>query len=73
MLHAEVKRIVKTAHSQNVKVSIAVGGWGWDEQFEQMAASAKSRTVFVQNLKAFVEEYQLDGVDMDWEYPDQGQ
>lgn len=69
----KLKKIVELAHDQNVKVSIAVGGWGWDEQFEQMAASAESRTVFVQNLKAFVEEYQLDGVDMDWEYPDPGQ
>lgn len=69
----KLKKIVELAHSQNVKVSIAVGGWGWDEQFEQMAASAESRTAFVQNLKAFVDEYQLDGVDMDWEYPDPGQ
>lgn len=69
----KLKKIVELAHSQNVKVSIAVGGWGWDEQFEQLAASAESRTAFVQNLKAFVEEYQLDGVDMDWEYPDPGQ
>ncbi|NWF65378.1 MAG: glycoside hydrolase family 18 protein [Chloroflexi bacterium] len=59
-----------TPHSQNVKVSIAVGG---GEQFEQMAALAESRSVFVQNLKTFVEAYHLDGVDMDWEYPDPGQ
>ena len=69
----KLKKIVEMAHTQNVKVSIAVGGWGWDEQFEQMAASAESRTAFVQNLKNFVDEYQLDGVDMDWEYPDPGQ
>lgn len=69
----KLKKIVETARSQNVKVSIAVGGWGWDEQFEQMAASAESRSVFVKNLKSFVDEYQLDGVDMDWEYPDPGQ
>ena len=69
----KLKKIVDMAHTQNVKVSIAVGGWGWDEQFEQMAASAEFRTAFVQNIKTFVEEYQLDGVDMDWEYPDPGQ
>ena len=69
----KLKKIVDMAHSQNVKVSIAVGGWGWDEQFEQLTASSEARTAFVQNLKAFVDEYQLDGVDMDWEYPDPGQ
>ena len=50
-----------------------MGGWGWDAQFEELAASPESRSAFVQNLKAFVDEYRLDGVDMDWEYPDQGQ
>jgi len=54
-------------------VSISVGGWGWDAQFEEMAADPESRSAFVQNLKAFVDEYQLDGTDIDWEYPDAGQ
>jgi GH18 family chitinase len=55
-----------------VKVLISVGGWGWDEQFETMAANPESRTAFVQNLKAFVDQFQLDGADIDWEYPDPG-
>ncbi|HUF00515.1 MAG TPA: glycosyl hydrolase family 18 protein [Anaerolineales bacterium] len=69
----KLKQIVKTAHEHGVRVSIAVGGWGWDAQFEELAADPESRSAFVQNLKAFVDEYQLDGVDMDWEYPDPGQ
>ena len=28
-----------------------------------------SRAAFVKNLKAFVDEYDLDGSDIDWEYP----
>jgi GH18 family chitinase len=54
-------------------VSVSVGGWGWDAQFEELAASPESRAAFVRNLKAFADEYQLDGIDMDWEYPDPGQ
>ena len=69
----KLKQIVKDAHEHNVKVCISVGGWGWDSQFEELAANPETRSVFVQNLKAFVDEYELDGVDMDWEYPDQGQ
>jgi chitinase len=38
-----------------------------------MAASPELRSAFVQNLKAFVDEYQLDGADIDWEYPDPGE
>ena len=69
----KLKQIVQVGHQHNVKVSISVGGWGWDAQFEELAADPATRTTFVQNLKAFVDEYGLDGVDMDWEYPDQGQ
>ncbi|HET9906031.1 MAG TPA: glycosyl hydrolase family 18 protein [Anaerolineales bacterium] len=69
----KLKQIVETAHEHDVRVNIAVGGWGWDAQFEELAASSETRSAFVQNLTAFVDEYQLDGVDIDWEYPDAGQ
>lgn len=69
----KLKQIVTAAREHNVRVCISVGGWGWDAQFEEMAAKPESRTAFVQNLKAFVGEYQLDGADIDWEYPDPGQ
>lgn len=65
----KLKEISARAHQNGVKVLISVGGWGWDAQFEQLASSAETRRVFVDGLRAFVEEYQLDGVDMDWEYP----
>jgi len=68
----KLKQIVKDAHEQNVRVSISVGGWGWDAQFEELATNPETRSAFVQNLTAFVDEYGLDGVDMDWEYPDPG-
>jgi GH18 family chitinase len=69
---SKLKQIIQAAHGHNVKVCISVGGWGWDAQFEELAAKAESRTAFVQNLNAFVDEYQLDGADIDWEYPDPG-
>jgi GH18 family chitinase len=69
----KLKQIVRDAHEHNVRVCISVGGWGWDAQFEELAADPETRSLFVQNLKAFVDEYGLDGADMDWEYPDQGQ
>jgi GH18 family chitinase len=69
----KVDEIVRRAHEQNVKVLISVGGWGWDVQFESMAAKPEGRAAFVQNLLNVVNEYQLDGADIDWEYPDPGQ
>ncbi|RKH49364.1 chitinase [Corallococcus sp. AB049A] len=71
---ARLRSLVTQAHAQGVKVLIAVGGWndGNDSGFEQMAANATSRTAFVNNVVNFVNAAGLDGVDIDWEYPDPG-
>jgi chitinase len=68
----KIDEIVSLAHTKDVKVLISVGGWGWDTQFEALAADSASRTLFIQNLLEIVDRYQFDGVDMDWEYPDPG-
>ena len=71
---AKLSQLVSLAHANNVRVSIAVGGWndGNDSCFEALAANASSRTTFVNSLVSFVNQYGLDGVDIDWEYPDPG-
>ncbi|WP_375760875.1 RICIN domain-containing protein [Corallococcus exercitus] len=71
---ARLRSLVTLAHAQGVKVLIAVGGWndGNDSGFEQMAANASARTAFVNNVVNFVNAAGLDGVDIDWEYPDPG-
>jgi GH18 family chitinase len=68
----KVEEIVRLAHGSGVKVLMSVGGWGWDAQFETVAADSTLRSEFVRNLMAVVTQYNLDGVDMDWEYPDAG-
>jgi GH18 family chitinase len=67
----ELMQLVTLAHGQAVKVGIAVGGWndGDDSAFVALAADAEKRARFVKAMVDFVERYQLDGVDMDWEYP----
>ncbi|MEO3925507.1 glycosyl hydrolase family 18 protein [Micromonosporaceae bacterium B7E4] len=71
---SKLSSLVSRAHSSNVKVSIAIGGWnnGDDSAFEALASNASSRTTFVNSVISFVTQYNLDGVDMDWEYPDPG-
>jgi len=70
---AKLSNIVHTAHSRKVAVNISVGGWGLDPEFEAMAAHSATRSAFVSNAVAFVREFNLDGLDLDWEYPDPGQ
>ncbi|GAA1600534.1 hypothetical protein GCM10009679_00220 [Saccharothrix algeriensis] len=71
---SKLSSLVSLAHAANTKVSIAVGGWndGNDSAFEALAGNATARTAFVNNLVNLVNQYNLDGVDMDWEYPDPG-
>jgi chitinase len=67
--------IVRGAHAHGVKVSIAVGGWngGDDRALETLAADPTARTTFVSEVADFITRHQLDGIDMDWEYPDPGE
>jgi GH18 family chitinase len=70
----KLSSLVTKAHANGVKVSISVGGWndGNDSGFEGLAASSGSRTTFINALINLVNQYNLDGVDIDWEYPDNG-
>ncbi len=68
----KLQKLAETAHQHNVMVLISVGGWGWDAQFEELAADPQKRAVFVEQLVKFVDENGLDGADIDWEYPDPG-
>jgi len=72
------KALVERCHQKGVKVCIAVGGWSYqsvplDATFEQLAASEESRTRLVKELTQFVNANNLDGVEIDWEYPDPGE
>jgi chitinase len=71
---SRLSSLVSSAHANGVKVSIAVGGWndGDDTAFEAMAANSGSRTTFINNIVGVVNQYGLDGVDIDWEYPNDG-
>ena len=72
---SKLQSIVSLAHANGVKVGIAVGGWSDlnNADFQSMAANASYRTAFVNNLLSLCQTYQLDGVDLDWEYPIDGQ
>ena len=69
----KLKDLVAEAHKHGVKVLISIGGWGYDEQFEALAADPESRAAFVQKAGQFAQDYALDGIDIDWEYPDEGE
>jgi GH18 family chitinase len=67
-----LRKVVAQAKKHDVKVLIAVGGWGWDKEFETLAADPAIRTKLAKRVAEFCATFQLDGVDIDWEYPNAG-
>jgi GH18 family chitinase len=74
---AYLQSIVANAHANGVKVFIAIGGWSdngavLDPIFESIGGDPGSRANFINDALYIVNTYNLDGVDIDWEYPDAG-
>ena len=60
---AELKK-----QAPELKILLSIGGWG-SGRFSEMAANEKFRKAFARDCKRVVKEYDLDGIDIDWEYP----
>jgi chitinase len=54
---------------RHLKILISVGGWTWSNNFSDAALTAESRRRFTGSAIAFVRRHDIDGVDIDWEYP----
>ncbi|GHT74947.1 hypothetical protein AGMMS50262_08950 [Bacteroidia bacterium] len=51
-----------------LKILLSVGGWE-SGRFSEMAATENNRKSFAADCKRIVDEFGLDGIDLDWEYP----
>ena len=73
---ARLKELVEKSHKNGVKVVISVGGIMSGKErvvtnFEALTAKDESLKAFVNNMALFIEEYQLDGIEIDWEFPNE--
>ncbi|KXN74015.1 glycoside hydrolase family 18 protein, partial [Conidiobolus coronatus NRRL 28638] len=64
-----LKELVAKSKPTGTKILISIGGWTGSGYFSPMVANAANRATFIKNTVDFVNEYKLDGVDFDWEYP----
>lgn len=61
--------LVKLASEAGTKVLISCGGWTGGLNFSSMVASPASRQALIKWNIDYISTYNLAGVDIDWEYP----
>lgn len=52
----------------HLKVLLSVGGWE-SGRFSEMATNEQYRLSFANDCRRAIEQFHLDGIDIDWEYP----
>jgi GH18 family chitinase len=64
-------RNLNTLKQQNpdLKIIISIGGWAWSANFSDAVLTDTARAAFAASAIDIVRQYDLDGVDIDWEYP----
>ncbi|HET9747253.1 MAG TPA: glycoside hydrolase family 18 protein [Chitinophagaceae bacterium] len=60
----ELKKI-----NPGLKILISIGGWSWSKNFSDAVLTDTSTQNFAFSAVDIVSKYDLDGVDIDWEYP----
>jgi chitinase len=61
---SELKKI-----NPGLKILISIGGWTWSKNFSDAVLTDTSTHNFVSSAVSIVSKYNLDGIDIDWEYP----
>lgn len=82
-----LNRLVRAAHAQKCKVKLSIGGWSGSKYvarlgqlsnahlkfryFSPAVATEDTRKKLAINIRRLYDQYELDGIDIDWEYPGQ--
>jgi chitinase len=61
--------LIYLSHSNGVEVYPSIGGWTLSDNFPTLAANEASRKKFAENCVKLIQDYDFDGIDIDWEYP----
>ena len=57
------------AHAQGRKVKLSIGGWTGSRFFSRGVRTAPARSSFAKAILHAYKNFDLDGIDIDWEYP----
>ncbi len=63
-----LRQLVGLKKHHVIYVVLSIGGWTAGG-FSEMASTDRRRKAFARDCKRIVKEFDLDGIDIDWEYP----
>ncbi|GLB44488.1 putative glyco_18 [Lyophyllum shimeji] len=68
---AILKRLATAAHKsgKGTKVVLSIGGWGGCQYFSSSVGTSANRAKLVSSIQSVINSNGLDGIDIDWEYP----
>ena len=61
--------MVDHCHAVNTQVVMSLGGWTLSTEFPKVAADPVKRAHFAQECVRICKKWNLDGIDIDWEFP----
>lgn len=56
---------------KGIRVTLALGGWNdsLGDKYSKLVLSPSNRARFIREAIRFIEKYEFEGLDLDWEYP----
>ncbi len=64
------RQLTADSHKHGVEVFLSLGGWGWDANFLAIVMNPEAEDRYISSVLEIVDEFDYDGIDLDWEYPD---
>jgi chitinase len=63
------KRLQSSKEKHSFRLILCVGGWDRSSQFASVASTPVTRRAFVADALRLCDQYHFDGIDLDWEHP----
>ncbi|KAJ2159827.1 hypothetical protein GGF46_002718, partial [Coemansia sp. RSA 552] len=60
---------ISQMHEAGANVLVSLGGWTGSQYFSGIVADEAASETFITNIVTMMKDKELDGIDIDWEYP----